>query len=407
MAQQPIVQGWGSGGPPPAGQQMLQFGAAEPNALTDWSQIPAPDLPPVAAPEATVGDKLAGAETVAQFSPGPAKSSQEEQQRLSGWQKFLGEFESNPMWQMIAMRLGTNLMQPVPVGQSSLGMVGGAIQDSMNFMTAASNAGLVRQKQITDIAATEAGIGETRAKTATELLRPAEVQARTKGLEAEAMTEDSLRGLKVDELKQKINFLEKEGILTGEKATELRTGLDRDPKHRDAVIKELLAKANYYNSEAKARAEGKGGGVSARQIEDRADTLQMLDKSLTRAQAKDQAFRELHATVYKTDTTNRSARDIYNGLAAEYNKLREEYQASPTPLIGTKTFKHGTFADWLTNQLLPGGRLEGVSKATLEEIKRLSTGKSGAAAPAASAKAKPRFGYGPDGRVIPIGPTGR
>jgi hypothetical protein len=67
------------------------------------------------------------------LSPGPPSTPQEMQQRKSGWAALADKLQSDPTYGLALLRLGTSLMQPVPVGQTPLGQAGYALQDSMNF----------------------------------------------------------------------------------------------------------------------------------------------------------------------------------------------------------------------------------------------------------------------------------
>lgn len=128
-----------TGGREPSPPETRTMPAVATNAMP-IGQVMAPQLQaalPVADPFTGLPPSIA---------PGPPRNEVETAQRLSGWQKFLHNMRTNPEFQATALHFGTQLLQPTPAGQSSLGHVGRALQASANFLAATRAAEEERQK---------------------------------------------------------------------------------------------------------------------------------------------------------------------------------------------------------------------------------------------------------------------
>ncbi len=64
----------------------------------------------------------------------PPTDAADYQKRLGGWQAFMQRFKTDPQLQRAALMLGTNLLQPKGVGQSTAGHFGASLQASMAFL---------------------------------------------------------------------------------------------------------------------------------------------------------------------------------------------------------------------------------------------------------------------------------
>ena len=107
---------------------MVMAGAPDTNfsAAPDVSPVPGMGVPPGASPldsEQGVGQLLQQSD----MTPGAPQTQEEQAHRAAGWQAFASKLQSDPAWQLALLSIGTNLMQPRPIGQTAAGQIGQSV----------------------------------------------------------------------------------------------------------------------------------------------------------------------------------------------------------------------------------------------------------------------------------------
>ena len=93
---------------------------------------------------------------------GPPATTQEFQERKTGWQKFAERLQNDPQTQQLVLGIGLRMMQPIPRGQSTGGHIAGAIGDAMNYQ---AQAGAQAREEARRLAESNANIEHRRAVT--------------------------------------------------------------------------------------------------------------------------------------------------------------------------------------------------------------------------------------------------
>lgn len=234
-----------SGGMPPVSPPM------PPQGGPSGSVAPNPGLQTQRSPFANSSTP----ELDAAMRAGPAKTPEEAASRKGAWTQFAQMVQSNPQMQMLLLRLGSNLVQPVQPGQTPAGHLGLAVQDSMNYKAALDRSAIEARK-------TEADIGQTQAQTATEQQKPGLIQAQTTATQA-SMAKDQEetaylkqnRGLMTQKLQGEINKLKADGQLDEARAKLFSAQAEKEPAKILEEIELMKAHSWYYrNPGAHARA---------------------------------------------------------------------------------------------------------------------------------------------------------
>jgi len=93
------------------------------------------------------------------YAPGPPTTPEEKTYRMEGWKQFLQKIASDPGLQMMALKMGTQMMQPIPLGGNVASHLGSSLQSGVDYGLAYNEiqrkAGLEReaadtQGQLTD-----------------------------------------------------------------------------------------------------------------------------------------------------------------------------------------------------------------------------------------------------------------
>lgn len=233
-ATQPVASPMG----PYSGPQAPPFAAMQPT----------PGAPPAASPPPM--GLAAGAQLPPEIAPGPARTPEEHAHRVSGWQQMIDQLKSDPKLQLMLLKFGTQLMQPIQPGQTAAGHVGQALSGSVDYLQA-------QQMAEAELAKTRAQTGQIGAQTTTEQQRPAEVKAQTGAITAQAgKTAEETKQIQamtpqmIEESKAKVKKLAAEAGLDTAHADDYASGvtLKRDPRYIDAMVKELEARAYYYKN---------------------------------------------------------------------------------------------------------------------------------------------------------------
>jgi hypothetical protein len=192
----------------------------------------------------------AGAQLPSEIAPGPATTPEEQAKRVDGWKQILERVKSDPKLQLMLMKFGTQMMQPIQPGQTAAGHVGQAVSGSIDYLQA-------QQAQEAELAKTRAQTGQIGAQTTTEQQRPAEVQAQTGAITAgagktaaETKQIQTMTPQMVEESKAKVLKLAAEAGLDKAHAEDYASGvtLKRNPVYTKAITDELEARAYYYRN---------------------------------------------------------------------------------------------------------------------------------------------------------------
>lgn len=97
----------------------------------------------------------------------PPVDAAEYQQRVSLWQQFQDKLRGDPNLQSALLRFGTQMMQPVPAGQSKAGHIGRAVDQGANFYQAGvqNTADEGRRQEETRLKRDELGVRAEEAKS--------------------------------------------------------------------------------------------------------------------------------------------------------------------------------------------------------------------------------------------------
>lgn len=248
-----------SGMPAPMPMPGMQPSGTMPGAVPPGPQsaMPSGSIAPNPLPQAR-SNPFASSSTPdldAAMKAGPPKTPEEAASRKNAWTQFAQTVQQNPQMQMLLMRLGSNLVQPVAPGQTPIGHLGMAVQDTMNYKAALDTAQQQSRKM-------DAEIAQTQAQTGTEIEKPAAVRAGVAQTQAQtAQTEEettglrATRGLLVTKLQQEIDNLKTTGEIDDAKAKIFRAQADKEPQKLLEEIELMKAHAWYYrNPGASARA---------------------------------------------------------------------------------------------------------------------------------------------------------
>ena len=166
-------------------------------------------------------------------------------------------FTISPDMYPFLLAAGAELMQPMPIWQTSAGHFGRAMQAGFGATQAQRQGEMdlrAKQAQIDqNVAATE----QTREATKNLPQEGRRTSAQADLLLKELENYDQMSGLKVKEIEARIDQAKKEGVLTEARANALKKDLQLKPEYQDAVIRELNARAQYYrNGGSRASAGG-------------------------------------------------------------------------------------------------------------------------------------------------------
>lgn len=293
----------------------------------------------------------AGAQLPPEIAPGPATTPEEQTKRISGWKQIVEKLKSDPKLQLMLLKLGTQMMQPVQPGQTAAGHVGQALGGSVDYLQAQQAAETQQELQ-------RAQTAEVTARTATEAQRPAGVAATTGLTEAqigrtvaETGTEDALRKGLVEEAQQKIKLMKSQGGLADEQAREYATTLQRNPKYAAAVIKELEARAWQHKNPGASQREASRARLDfiaslapiIQKVDPELQALSKTDPELAIAKAKLQASDRWFASGATAAAQGETA-------AGNLEYLRAQYDYEVT--TGSKNVKGKSFEIWAGEEIM-------------------------------------------------------
>ena len=103
------------------------------------TSAPVPQAPPLAAPVAAQqSSQPSGFDAASQrldpsYAPGPPKTPEEKAYRMEGWKQFIQKISTDPGLQMMALKMGTQMMQPVPLGGNAASHLGASLQSGVDY----------------------------------------------------------------------------------------------------------------------------------------------------------------------------------------------------------------------------------------------------------------------------------
>ena len=203
----------------------------------------------------TPGGDTASSEVAAPAASVGGQRASEQAQGISG---SSSGFNIPPEYLPFLMRAGAELMQPMPLWQSSAGHFGRAAMAGMDAMTQAKVAereGRLKEAQIDQAKAQTPLVNAQTEGTKADTEKTKQVTAK---LLQELQDEKALFGLKKEDLEVKIESARKEGLLTDARAKALKQELKTQPAYQAAIVRELNARAKYYENGG----SGSGGGGS-------------------------------------------------------------------------------------------------------------------------------------------------
>lgn len=267
------------------------------------NKLPLPETAYTSAPEVTVG----GAKAVEGVTPTPAASSP--------------SFTLSPDMYPFLLAAGAELMQPMPMWQTSAGHFGRAMQAGFGATQAQRQGEMdlrAKQAQIDqNMAATE----QTRETTKNIPQEGRRISAQADLLLKELENYDELFKLKKEDLGVKIEQARKEGILTEARAKALKEDLQLRPDYQRAVINELNARAQYYRNGG-SRGGGSGETAIEKNVKARAEVLRM--KGIDPITALETAWQEVGMGARGDAVVNRKAQNLANLWRKQHERMVKE-----------------------------------------------------------------------------------
>lgn len=314
--------------------------------------------------------------------PSPPASPEEHQQRVSGWQQFMTKMQTDPAMQQMLFHVGTQLMQPIPRGQTQLGHLGRAMQGGQMYLQflrqnedrAKNDAEKMRMEQEKN----QATIEHTRQQTAASTQRmqqDAELFPQTKQRLAQ-----ELQNLQVSGRLNEAKALQAEFDADPGRMAEM-WGLDKKDKVAGIGAKNASAASAGMNAKLhgrqleeldkdskaldsvpggrKAKALGAGGEFGKMQIE--LDTLEAVvpdtvtDPEMRRREAT-RLYVQKEARKGNTQAMNAVAQLVNAGIMTE-----EEGKAATTELLPQKSGAATDAGAWekARNSVKPGQKYVG------------------------------------------------
>lgn len=208
------------------------------------------------APQPDMGGQMA--EPLPGLMVDAPKTPEETAMRRSAWATLFDKIKTDPGLQMMLMKFGTQLMQPVPAQQSSIGHLGSAMQSSVDYLQAYKDTE-TRRKLLEQQTKLEG------ARTKTEEQRPGQIAAETAGRKAETTAVETLTPARKAKIDAEIAELEKSGKLKGDTAAYYRVRAKNYPQEVEAELARARAseKAAGRNPELERLRVVAGAAVAA------------------------------------------------------------------------------------------------------------------------------------------------
>lgn len=231
-------------------------------------------------------------------------------------------FTISPDMYPFLLAAGAELMQPMPMWQTSAGHFGRAMQAGFGATQAQRQGEMdlrAKQAQIDqNMAATE----QTREATKNLPQEGRRISAQADLLLKELENYDELFKLKKEDLGVKIEQARKEGILTEARAKALKEDLQLRPDYQKAVINELNARAQYYRNGGSRSGGGSGETAIEKNVKARAEVLRM--KGIDPITALETAWQEVGMGARGDVVVNRKAQNLANLWRKQHERLVKE-----------------------------------------------------------------------------------
>lgn len=231
-------------------------------------------------------------------------------------------FTISPDMYPFLLAAGAELMQPMPMWQTSAGHFGRAMQAGFGATQAQRQGEMdlrAKQAQIDqNMAATE----QTRETTKNIPQEGRRISAQADLLLKELENYDELFKLKKEDLGVKIEQARKEGILTEARAKALKEDLQLRPDYQKAVINELNARAQYYRNGGSRSGGGSGETAIEKNVKARAEVLRM--KGIDSITALETAWQEVGMGARGDVVVNRKAQNLANLWRKQHERLVKE-----------------------------------------------------------------------------------
>lgn len=278
------------------------------------------------------------------------------------------------------LRAGTELMQPMPLWQTAAGHLGRAIQSGVDYTVSTKAGELDAQMKKAQIEQAKAGKDATVAGTEATRAGTTQTRVKTEALLQEMSNEQGLHGLKREELSTKIDQAKKAGLLDEARAKALQLELKTQPQYQAAIVKELLARAKYYEQ---GGASGAAPTAIMKNVEARAATL--VSQGLDPVAARMQAWTEIGMGKSGQQSL---ANDANAGTLVKLWKRRYELAKSAGKAKGSPEEFYQNMYDRMAAAGLAGEQLNSANLA-LQQLLGGEMEGGGAPAPAAAPAAPP------------------
>jgi hypothetical protein len=209
--------------------------------------------------EFDMGAQLSG-QMPPEVMPGPPQTPEQFQERKSQWSQVLDRINSDPNLQLMILRMGTRLMQPIAPGQTAGGHFASALEDSVDYLGGLREAKRARQMQERKM------LLEERKGTADIEHSQAATAATRQTTEQKAQTFPDVMSENKAKL-EKINFeLAALRVANTPEMIAKRNTLEMEKLRLENLVKENLASMHGAHAEAykavKEAATGKGDKVT-------------------------------------------------------------------------------------------------------------------------------------------------
>ena len=189
----------------------------------------------------------------AQVSP-PA-TPEDHANRVSGWQAFFEKIKSDPMIQNTMIKMDTDLMQPVPLGQTPIGHLGRALSSSVDYATAVRENQRKAQMEADKAAREERDLAIREGKAPVDIehtqAQTGQVKAATEGALDATRRANELHPVTLDDHKKRIQLID---VQLNQLRAQEKAGL-MTPEHYRKKDQLENDKASAYNDMLRAHAE--------------------------------------------------------------------------------------------------------------------------------------------------------
>lgn len=273
----------------------------------------------------------------------PPTDAAEYQQRVSGWQAFQDRLRGDPNLQAALLRFGTQLMQPIPHGQSAAGHIGQALNQGANFYQAG----------------TQNAADEARRQEEARLKRE-ELAVRS----AESKSRIGLQGAQTDATRTSTSIAEREAPARLRRIEADIRGVDADAQYKGALTQLNQLKRDMEIAYGPAEAEARLRNMNADTLYKEALTgYQRMHERV--AQTQLDAGKGWQSSAPKIDDFGNSVSEATNKTTGELRRV-ETYV--PIPLAEAK--QRAISEVKAIKDMAGGGSWFGTGKKEMEGLQR-------------------------------------